>query len=84
MALCKVYTMYGTRSVGAGGAGVATVTPDFVSFVNLISTRGQILPTKLTVPPDFQTFQRPCSQKEAAAEVLKKRKSTSVLRTITE
>ena len=51
------------------------VIPDFVSFVNLISTGGQIIPTKLAaLSPDFQTFQRPCSQKEAAAEVLKKKK----------
>ena len=61
MALCKVYTTYGTRSVGAGGAGVAAVTPDFGRSVNPISTSGADYSHHITTPPpDFQTLLRPC------------------------
>ena len=51
------------RSVGAEGDGGAIASPNFENWNNPISTREQIIPNTLLLPPppcpDYQTFLRP-------------------------
>jgi len=51
------------------------VIPDFVSFVNLISTGGQIIPTKLTVPQIFRRSNGPVARKKQQQKSWKKEKA---------